>query len=76
MAANTRKLREATTDELEAEVRQLREQLFKLRWQAAGGQADNPMKIRTVRRDIARRLTVIGERERQQAVGSSKGEQS
>jgi large subunit ribosomal protein L29 len=50
--------------ELEAEVGQLREQLFKLRWQAGSGQLENPNKIREVRRSIARHLTVLGERQR------------
>ena len=43
-------------------MRQLREQLFKLRWQAVNGQAENPRKIREVRRDVARHLTVLNER--------------
>jgi large subunit ribosomal protein L29 len=67
MPKDVRKMREAGPDELRAEVRQLREQLFKLRWQAAGGQIDNPKKIREVRRDIARHLTVLSERSRSAA---------
>jgi large subunit ribosomal protein L29 len=62
MARNMLKLRERSIDELNTEVRELREQLFKLRWQAAGGQADNPRKIREVRREIARNLTVLQQR--------------
>ena len=58
MATNIQKIRELSGDELTAEVRSLREQLFKLRWQATAGQIENPNKIRTVRRDIARHLTV------------------
>lgn len=64
MSADMTKLREAGTDELRSEVRQMREQLFKLRWQAVNGQAENPRKIREVRRDIARHLTVLTERDR------------
>ena len=62
MSADMRKLRDAGTEELQSEIRQMREQLFKLRWQAVHGQAENPRKIREVRRDIARHLTVLTER--------------
>ena len=48
--------------ELQEDVKKLREQLFKLRWQASGGSLENPNKIREVRRTIARHLTVLGER--------------
>ena len=64
MSADMRKLREATSEDLTSEVRQMREQLFKLRWQAINGQAENPRKIREVRRDIARHATVLTERSR------------
>ncbi len=64
MSADMRKLREATSEDLTSEVRQMREQLFKLRWQALNGQAENPRKIREVRRDIARHHTVLTERAR------------
>ena len=64
MSADNAKLRETGTEELRSKVRQLREQLFKLRWQAAGGQAENPRKIREVRRDVARHLTVLNDRAR------------
>lgn len=69
MARNVRKLRESSSDELLAKVRELREQLFKLRWQAAGGQAENPRKIRMVRREIAAHLTLLRERELAQGAG-------
>lgn len=62
MATDVAKLRQAGTQELRTKVRQLREQLFKLRWQAVSGQAENPRKIREVRRDVARHLTVLNER--------------
>ena len=69
MARDVAKLKDKTGAELEAEVRDLREQLFKLRWQAAGGQLDNPSKIRLVRRDIARRLTIVQERREEGGAG-------
>jgi large subunit ribosomal protein L29 len=53
------KVREMSTDELVAKERELREQLFRLRFQKSLGQLDNALKIRETRRDIARVKTVI-----------------
>jgi large subunit ribosomal protein L29 len=53
------KVRELSLEELRAKERELAEQLFKLRFQKAIGQLDNPMKIRQTRRDIARVKTVL-----------------
>ena len=64
MRANTAAIREKNVVELETEVKELQEQLFKLRWQASMGQIQNPAKIREVRKAIARNLTVIGEKSR------------
>lgn len=71
MKENMKAVRDRSGAELETEVKTLREQLFKLRWQAASGPIENPNKIREVRRAIARHLTVLGER----AAASRAGEQ-
>ena len=55
-------LREKTVDELRTREETLREQIFKLRFQQATGQAESPQKIRLVRKELARVLTVIRER--------------
>jgi large subunit ribosomal protein L29 len=55
-------LREKTVDELRRHEETLREQIFKLRFQKATGQGENPQKIGTVRKELARVLTVIRER--------------
>ena len=55
-------LRERSADELAKNLADLEEQLFKLRFQKSTGQIENPIKIREVRKDIARVLTVINER--------------
>jgi large subunit ribosomal protein L29 len=55
-------IRERSDDELRKTLGDLEEQLFKLRFQKSTGQIENPIKIREVRRDIARVLTVINER--------------
>ena len=49
--------------ELEQRLRDLKEELFNLRFQNAAGQLDNPLRLRQVRRDIARIRTVQRERE-------------
>jgi large subunit ribosomal protein L29 len=55
-------LREKTLDELKTQEQTLREQIFKLRFQKATGQAESPQRIRLVRKELARVLTVIGEK--------------
>jgi len=57
-------LRDLSDDELVERMRETRKQLFNLRFQHATGQLDNPRKLRLVRQDIARIMTVQGERER------------
>jgi len=50
-------------DELESRLEETRRELFNLRFQLATGQLDNPTRIRIVRRDVARILTVLRGRE-------------
>ena len=57
-----RELREKSIEELRNTEQELKEQLFKLRFQKATGQVENPVKIRLVRKDIARLMTVLAER--------------
>jgi large subunit ribosomal protein L29 len=52
-------LRELPDDELLVRLEGLKEEIFNLRFQAATGQLDNPMRIKDVRHDIARVLTVL-----------------
>jgi len=56
-------LREQTVDELREKETELAEQLFALRLQKVTGQLENPAKIPAVRRNLARVLTVLQERE-------------
>ncbi|MDD3853495.1 MAG: 50S ribosomal protein L29 [Syntrophomonadaceae bacterium] len=58
-----KKLRELTDDELNRKVADYKEELFNLRFQLATGQLDNPMRIRDVRKNIARCKTVLRQRE-------------
>ena len=56
-------LRELSTDELVARLKEAKEELFNLRFQMATGQLDNNRRLRVVRHDIARIYTVMRERE-------------
>ena len=56
-------LKEQTVEELREKENQLAEQLFALRLQKVTGQLENPAKIPAVRRDLARVLTVLQERD-------------
>ena len=56
-------LRERTQAELEQEMLELKSELFKLRFQLATNQLDNPMRLKEVKKSIARVKTVIRERE-------------
>ena len=55
-------LREHTGEELREKERELVEQMFALRLQKVTGQLENPAKIKLVRRDLARVLTVLQEK--------------
>ena len=55
-------LKELTIDDLRQKEDELAEQLFALRLQKVTGQLDNPAKLRNVRRDLARVLTVANEK--------------
>ncbi len=65
MAAGTKpaELRDLEADDLETRLREAKEELFNLRFQAATGQLENHGRLRAVRRDIARIYTLMRERE-------------
>ena len=56
-------LDEMTDVDLESKLREAKEELFNLRFQAATGQLESHGRLRTVKRDIARIYTVVRERE-------------
>ncbi len=56
-------LRELTNQELQTKMTELKTELFNLRFQLATGQLDNPIRIKYVRKDIARVKTVVRQRE-------------
>jgi len=65
------KVRELTDNDLEKELVKKKNELFNLRFQHVTGQLENPMRMKDVKRDIARIKTVIRENElaREQAIG-------
>ncbi len=54
----TEEIRELSADELEHKLVSLKEELFKLRFQAKSGKIEKPSRIKIVRRSIARVLTI------------------
>lgn len=56
-------VREMTTEELESKLKDLKAELFNLRFQHSINQLENPMRIQAVKKDIARVKTVLRENE-------------
>ena len=65
MKAN--EIRKMTSSDLEKELVELKSELFKLRFQSAANGLDNPMKIKSTKKDIAKIKTILRERELQEA---------
>jgi len=59
----TKELTNLTNEELEEKLKEFKTELFNLRFQLATGQLENNMKIREVKKDIARIKTMCRERE-------------
>ena len=57
-----REFREMSVDELQSKETELKDQLFKLRFQHALGQLENALKLKSIRRDIARLKTILKEK--------------
>jgi len=57
------KIRELDSDELRRQVAEIQEQNFRLRFQLSMGQSDGLNKVRTMRKDRARILTILRDRE-------------
>ena len=61
------KIKEMSSPELEKELGELKSELFKLRFSLATNGLDNPMKIKEVKKDIARIKTILKQRELEEA---------
>jgi len=62
MKSNVREMRDLSPEELLAKAVELKKELFNLRFQQAMGQIENPMRLRTLRRDIAKTKTILREK--------------
>jgi len=62
MKTRARELRDLSNDELQTKAIELKKELFNLRVQQAMGQIENPMRLRTLRKDIAKAKTVLKEK--------------
>ncbi len=58
-----KEIRDLTDEELARKVNDMKAELFNLRFRLATGQLDNPMVIKSVKKDMARVKTIIRERE-------------
>jgi large subunit ribosomal protein L29 len=56
-----KELKEMTGDELQQQLDDVKQELFKLQVQQVSGQLENPLQIRTLRRQIARIKTIMNE---------------
>lgn len=57
-------IKELGINDLKEKVKELREEIFRLRWQKGLGQLENPARIKNVRKDLARVLTKLNEKNR------------
>ena len=64
---NVNEIRKMSSSDLEKELVELKSELFKLRFQLATNGLDNPMKIKSTKKDIAKIKTILRERELQEA---------
>jgi len=62
-----KKMRDMTETELNNEMKKLKNELFNLRFQHVTGQLENPIKMRDVKKEIARVKTIIREKELKKA---------
>ena len=65
-----KKMREMTDTELDTELKKKKNELFNLRFQHVTGQLENPMKMREVKKEIARVKTIMREKELKKVQGS------
>ena len=59
---NAKEIRQMTVEELNAKLKELKSELFNLRFQHAVNQLENPHKIADVKKDIARVMTILREK--------------
>ncbi len=60
-------IREMGDEDITARIRELEEERFRLRFRGATEPLEDPLRLRVIRKDIARLKTILGERQRQSA---------
>jgi len=70
---HVKNLRGLTTVELEEKVKELKKELFNLRFQFVAGRVENPAKLKQTKREIARVKTILREKLLSEAAQSSRG---
>jgi large subunit ribosomal protein L29 len=72
MSEKNKKLRDASVDELEKQLNDAREELMNLRFRQATGELTDFTRLRQTRRQIARLITILDEREKEAAMGGGR----
>jgi large subunit ribosomal protein L29 len=72
MNPKNQKLRDASIDELHKQLNDAREELMNLRFRQATGELTDFTRLRQTRRQIARLMTIVDEREKEAALGGGK----
>jgi large subunit ribosomal protein L29 len=62
MKERASELRDLSNEELQAKAAELKKEMFNLRFQQAMGQIENPMRLRLLRKEIARAKTILKEK--------------
>ncbi len=62
MKSSLRDMKDLSSEELETKTTDMKKEIFNLRFQQAMGQIENPMRLRILRKDIARAKTVLKEK--------------
>ena len=70
----SKEIRELSTEEQQTKLKDLKEELFNLRFQLAINQLENPTRIKAVKKDIARISTILREDELAEAEGGYNNE--
>jgi len=60
---NIEEIRDLPDEEIRERIQEMKEELFRLRFRTTTAELENPMLLRSLRRDVARMQTVIRERE-------------
>ena len=67
----TKEIRELSSDELSGRKRELRQEVFNLRLQQAGGQMERPSRLKDIRKEVARIETILSERVNKKAAAKA-----